>query len=58
MIDNTPNTYIHPKDFIETAIAILTNDVVIGSTELIWLVDFNLQVAALITPSAYKKRTG
>lgn len=56
MMSDTHNTYIHPKDFIETAIAISTNGVVVGGAELIWLVDFNLQVAALITPSAYEEK--
>lgn len=51
-MSNTPNTYIHPKDFIKTATPI--NDI-INDAKIVWLVDFVLQIASVIRLSMYEQ---
>lgn len=46
-------SYIHPKDFLETATPI--NDIING-VEMVWLVDFSLQIASMIQLAMYERR--
>lgn len=45
--------YIHPKDFIQTAIPVKYQ---INGLDCVWLVDFDLQVAACCTLAMYERK--